>query len=70
MTGSLRRRYSDVAWGITECSRTGCFEEAILWVDEVWGQLCARCADELLDRANAIGQYPAVRELLPAWDDQ
>lgn len=64
----MRSRYSDVSWGITGCSRGGCYRLAELHA-EGWGQLCVPCADELLERQAAIGAAPVLRELLPGWDD-
>lgn len=64
MASPLRPSFEDVIWGLDGCSR--CDDEAILWTEFV-GQLCARCADDWIERQVAIAQG-AQLDRLPAWD--
>lgn len=56
-------------WGLTACDREWCDSTAILWAGPVFGALCARCADELLERIEATALAPVLRETLPPWDE-
>ena len=62
-----RWRFEQVAWGETECGRRGCSEPAELLLDGL--PRCLDCADEEVERLEAVSLRPDFRELLPGFDE-
>jgi predicted sulfurtransferase len=65
----LAGHYWEVNWGLSSCARADCEEVAIIWED-TFGQLCAGCAEECMERQLVRAAQPELGELLPAWNDR
>lgn len=64
---SVRWRYEQVAWGMTECHRRRCSNAAELLYDGL--PLCVDCADDLLERVHVLAVNPELAATMPAWDE-